>query len=117
MYVCVQSLRVLSNNCNAVASSKTSYASPCCLQNLEVEQQLRTQEQLQQLAAVAVTASAQQAQQALAEEAVAAADGRAPFKLPVPPLGAATGLSPPNSQRKLLAHLSLSMRPADREVG
>jgi CheY-like chemotaxis protein len=87
-----------------------------------VEQQLRTQEQLQQLAAVAVTASAQQAQQAqqqqaLAEEAVAAADGRAPFKLPVPPLGAATGLSPPNSQRKLLAHLSLSMRPADREVG
>ncbi|KAI3431428.1 hypothetical protein D9Q98_004481 [Chlorella vulgaris] len=84
--------------------------------NLEVEQQLRTQEQLQQLAAVAVTASAQQAQQALAEEAVAAADGRAPFKLPVPPLGAATGLSPPNSQRKLLAHLSLSMRPADREM-
>lgn len=86
-----------------------------------MEQQLRTQEQLQQLAAVAVTATASQQQQQEPGEGGgggAQAAGASPTKqgTRAPPLGVAVGLSPPNSQRKLLAHLSVSMRPADREV-
>jgi hypothetical protein len=71
-----------------------------------VEQQLNAQEQLQQLAAVAVSAVQQQGG--------GVGGGGGPPR--APPLGQAVGLSPPNSQRKLLAHLSTSMRPADREV-
>jgi hypothetical protein len=103
-----------------------------------VEQQLRTQEQLQKLAAMVNSASdaaaAQQHQQeqqqqpqptqsggtgATATAAALAVGGAAgPARMrQAPLLGLASTVSPPNSQRKLLAHLSASMRPADREVG
>ena len=111
---------------------------PAALQNQEVEQQLRTQEQLQKLAAMVNSASdaaaAQQHQQeqqqqpqptqsggtgataTVAALAVGGAAGPARMRQ-APLLGLASTVSPPNSQRKLLAHLSASMRPADREVG
>lgn len=77
-------------------------------QNQEVEQQLHTQQQLQQLAAAVGNATA------------AASGGSRPAGaagLRAPPLVTAAATSPPNSQRKLLMHLTVSARPADAEVG
>lgn len=77
------------------------------LQNQEVEQQLRTQEQLQQLAAAVGSATG-----------AAGSSGRptGAAGLRGPPLVNAVATSPPNSQRKLLMHLTVSARPADAEV-
>ncbi len=77
------------------------------IQNQEVEQQLRTQEQLQQLAAAVGSATA-------AASGAGRPAGAAGLR--APPLVSAVATSPPNSQRKLLMHLTVSARPADAEV-
>ena len=89
---------------------------------MQVERQLNQLEQLQQLASAMTSATAaassgaqQQRRQQQQQEVEQPAAGRA-SRTKAPPLAAAQALSPPNSQRKLLAHLSVSMRPADREV-
>lgn len=85
-----------------------------------MEQQLRTQQQLQQLAAAVTSATAAAAaaaeQQQLQLGDGAAAGGLAGHPHAAPSLSVAAGLSPPNSQKKLLLQLSDSMRPQDREV-
>ncbi|KAI7843600.1 hypothetical protein COHA_002842 [Chlorella ohadii] len=77
------------------------------IQNQEVEQQLRTQEQLQQLAAAVGSATA-------AASGAGRPAGAAGLR--APPLVSAVATSPPNSQRKLLMHLTVSARPADAEM-
>ena len=95
-----QASSVTVSHCTAVPQN-------LALQNQEVEQQLRTQEQLQQLAAAVGSATA-----------TAGGSGRpmGAAGLRGPPLVNAVATSPPNSQRKLLMHLTVSARPADAEV-
>lgn len=81
------------------------------MQNMEVERQLCTQEQLQQLATAAAVSSA-----AVAAAAATAQQQMLAGGLGTPPLAMAAAASPPNSQRKLLMHLTVSARPADAEV-
>ncbi|KAL4440407.1 hypothetical protein ABPG75_003408 [Micractinium tetrahymenae] len=90
------------------------------LQNIAVEQQLRTQQPLQQLAAAATSATAAAAAAAEQQQQLLGC-GAAPAGQPgqshaCPPLALASGLSPPNSQKKLLLQLSDGMRPQDREM-